>query len=46
MTNRDNSWNQLPSNQENKAKAEEFANNHVSDVDISVDDLKALIKSV
>ena len=32
--------------EENKAKAEEFANNHVSDVDISVDDLKALIKSV
>ena len=31
--------------EENKAKAEEFANNHVSDVDISVDDLKALIKS-
>ena len=32
--------------EENKAKAEEFANNHVSDVDISVDDLKALIKGI
>lgn len=32
--------------EENKVKAEEFANNYVLDVDISVDDLKALIKSV
>ena len=31
--------------EENKEKAEEFANHYIPDVDISVDDLKALIKS-